>query len=193
MDGTGGTLLDERMRQQLDRGERLIWSGMPKQGVMFRPSDAFAVPFSLMWGGFAIFWEASVLRIGTAPGFFVLWGIPFVAVGLYLIAGRFFYDAFCRARTLYGVTNQRALIISGIWQRNTQSIFLEGLTNINLREAGSGSGTITFGPEPSGFSWNAGGWPGANRNMSPRFEAIDEPRRVLDLIRNAQKTVNQQA
>ena len=187
MDRLGPSANEEQIRQQLDRGERLIWSGAPGQGIILRPSDALAVPFSLMWGGFAIFWETSVIRSG-APGFFALWGVPFVAVGLYLIVGRFFYDSFRRTRTLYGLTNQRALIVSGIWQRNTQSMFLEGLTNINIRETRSNKGTITFGLESNTFNGGFAGWPGANRNTPPRFEEIEDARNVLALIRTAQKS-----
>src|SRR5207248_6281465 len=64
----------------LDSGESLIWSGTPRQGILLRPSDAYMIPFSLLWGGFAIFWEASVLRLsGPNAGFMSIWGIPHLA------------------------------------------------------------------------------------------------------------------
>ena len=67
------------------------------------------VPFSLMWGGFAIFWELSVLQT-DAPAFFALFGIPFVLIGLYLIVGRFFFEAKQRANTFYGAEQVKIVV-----------------------------------------------------------------------------------
>jgi hypothetical protein len=132
----------DQFRPYLGSDERITWTGIPRQGVMFSPSDAFLIPFSLMWGGFAIFWEASVLMSRAGP-FFELWGIPFVAIGLFLIFGRFIADAWVRARTLYVLTNRRALIIKAIGWRSFASAPLG--QSVSLKNQSASRGTIEFG------------------------------------------------
>ena len=111
---------------------------------MLRDSDVYAIPFSLIWGGFAIFWEISVLS-DDAPITFKLFGLPFVGVGLYLIFGRFIFDAIQRSKTYYGVTNERVIIISQLFGKKIKSLDLRTLSEISLDEKPDGSGTITFG------------------------------------------------
>jgi hypothetical protein len=89
-------------------GERLYWRGAPDPGVIFGPEDAYLIPFSLLWGGFAIFWEIGVSRQGLVFG--MVWGIPFVLIGLYLIFGRFFYKRWNRRRTRYAISDQRIIV-----------------------------------------------------------------------------------
>ena len=137
----------------LDPGERVLWAGQPRQGIFFRSSDVFIIPFSLLWGGFAIFWETMVLtqtRHGkNAPApvriIFPLWGIPFVLLGLYLIFGRFFVDSWRRRRTWYGVTDRRALIVRTGPGRSVTSFDLRTIGQVIYQEHADGTGTLMFG------------------------------------------------
>ncbi len=36
--------------RHLESGESLIWAGVPKQGLLLRPADAFMIPFSRCTG-----------------------------------------------------------------------------------------------------------------------------------------------
>jgi len=178
---------ENTLTQHLDRGERLIWSGQPRSGIRLRAQDAFLIPFSIMWCGFAIFWEASVIRTG-APFFFMLWGVPFVCIGLFFVFGRFFLDARSRAHTFYGVTSERVLIVSGLFTQQIKSLQLRTLTDVSLTQRSDGSGTITFGPSHYLNSFfPAGAWPGAGRYAPPAFDLIEHAKEVYDIIRNAQR------
>ena len=170
----------------LDRGERQLWTGAPRRGVVLRPADAFVIPFSLLWAGFVVFWEASVLRSG-GPAFFALWGIPFLFAGAYITVGRFWVDARRRARTAYAVTTERIIIHTGAFSTSTKSLNLRTLSDVTLNERPDGSGTITFGPVPPMAAMYAGtSWPGMPQ--VPSFELIPNARRVYDIIRDAQRS-----
>ena len=73
--------LADELRCELDPQERLIWAGAPRRGLMLERGDLFAIPFSLLWGGFAIFWLYGAVSAG-APLDFCLFGLPFVLIGL---------------------------------------------------------------------------------------------------------------
>lgn len=183
------TALPEEIRAAMAPGERALWWGRPRQGVVLRGSDAFLIPFSLLWCGFAIFWEASVASSGKAPGFFVLWGMPFVAIGLYMVIGRFFAEALQRSRTYYALTPDRVLIVAGVFSRTIKSLSLDTLSDLTLTEGRGGKGSITFGPQsPFGSMFGAApSWPGAQQ-QSPRFDLIDDARIVYERIRSAQRS-----
>ena len=170
----------------LARDEQLLWSGVPRQGLIVSPQDTFLIPFSLLWAGFTVFWEVSVLASGGSR-FFALWGIPFVAMGFYITIGRFFVDRRRRARTSYALTSHRIVIRSG---NSVQSLSLATLTDVSVTERSNRTGTLTFGAVPFPMSVLAGsGWPGVKG--PPMFEQIPEARRVFEQIRTAQQATFQ--
>lgn len=131
--------------------ERVLWAGQPRPGLTFGPGDLFLVPFSLLWGGFAIFWEAGALGFfDNHPEFtlFALFGIPFLVIGQYLIWGRFLYKAYRNRRTFYSLTNQRILIVTLTRTRRLQSLFLQQVPTINKSVRRDGRGSLEFGVLP---------------------------------------------
>jgi len=168
-------------------GETVVWSGRPGQGVRLTARDGLLIPFSLMWGGFAIFWEASVLH-GSAPFFFRLFGVPFVLLGLYFMAGRFLVDAWLRSKTRYAVTNRRILIVRSAPFGSFLSLYLDRLPDVEMTEDSRGCGTLRFGPATP--MWGYGGrggfavWTPA-LDPTPQFIAIDNPQSVFNQIQNS--------
>jgi hypothetical protein len=178
----------DRFRDELNPGERMIWSGQPQQGLILRPADIFMIPFSLLWGGFAIFWE-SIAIAGGAPFFFMLWGIPFVLVGLYMIVGRFFVDSSQRRKTYYALTNERVIIISGIFNQNIKTLAVKKLSEINISTKGNGRGTITFGAShPMAWMYVGSGFPNMGRyQIAPSFDMIEDAKTVYQHIKRLQR------
>src|SRR5690348_16079044 len=151
-------------------GETIQWTGRPNPSVIFHPEDLSMIPFSLMWGGFAIFWllgASGIWNIWANPPdrtfrwFGVIWGTPFVVVGQYLIWGRFVHDRWKKKRTYYAITNRRALIVEhGLHSRNVTAASFETLSTINKRVRSDGIGSIAFGGPVTG-KWRS-------RNSPPR-------------------------
>jgi hypothetical protein len=143
--------VSSKFQPELLSGESLFWAGMPNRSIIFHSDDWYLIPFSLLWGGFAIFWEAGVLGYwghnsrGTPSMFMAIWGIPFIVVGQYMTWGRFLYDAWIKRRTYYGVTNRRILILQEGWKRKTNSTHL--VTIPSIEREGSYTGTLWFGPK----------------------------------------------
>ena len=50
---------EEIISRELNTSEQLLWAGRPPLGLMFRTVEVFLIPFSVLWGGFAIFWTAA--------------------------------------------------------------------------------------------------------------------------------------
>lgn len=177
--------MERELRSHLTHGEKLVWIGRPKTGLKLRGSDTFFIPFSLLWGGFAIFWELTVIATNS-PLIFKLWGIPFVVVGLYLIVGRFFIDAKRRANTMYGITHDRIIIRSGVLSKNIQSFSIKNLPAITIKEKEDKSGTITFGMQSVYYSKRRNSeLPGAGQ--PPQLEFIDNVKSVYDKLIELQR------
>lgn len=174
------------VRNQLGPNETLLWSGQPCKGIVFRASDAAMVPFSLLWGGFAIFWETAAVRSGNPV--MIVWGIPFVIVGLHMIFGRFFTEAKKREKTYYAVTNERAIIIAGWFTSKVTSLNLRTMGDISLEQKSDGSGTVTFGPKNARPWWNnRGSWQFGQQQGAPAFEMIQDAKKVYEIIRGVQR------
>jgi uncharacterized membrane protein len=177
----------DAVASHLSAGERIEWVGRPDPTKHFTRGDVFLIPFSIMWGGFSIFWEASVV-IGGAPAFFALWGVPFVVVGLYFMFGRFMYKAYRKRRTIYAITNRRVMAIVRRRQGETvDATYLRSIPNISTSAASSGRGSVEFGLSSPMFGRYANSgmeffMRGQMASAGISFFDIEDPRGVADLV-----------
>ncbi len=141
--------MDQNLRHSLDSelrlGERVLWAGQP-QGSLLTTADATVIPFSLVFLGFVAFGIQHSLSADTWP--FPLFLLPFLAVGLYLSIGRFVVKAMGRRKTVYAVTNERAIEKVG---NTVRSVRLAQLPPLQVT-AGRTRGTIVFGSTNDGSS-----------------------------------------
>jgi hypothetical protein len=45
---------EDVIARELRRGEKLLWAGQPRGGIRLRGTDAFVIPFSILWPAFAM-------------------------------------------------------------------------------------------------------------------------------------------
>ena len=93
------------------------------------------IPFVLFFLGFAIFWTITASNVGGAFGFF---GLPFIAVGIYLVFGK----GIIGKKTYYVITNKK------IYRSQAGRVDMVDLANLPpMRVVGhqNGAGSIYFG------------------------------------------------
>jgi hypothetical protein len=172
-----------QVQQHLRGNEQLLWRGVPDAGVWFTAEDAFLIPFNIAWCAFAVFWESGVLST-RAPVFPVLWGIPFVALGFYFVAGRFFYKNYRKRRTAYAITSRRAMIVG---PRSFADLPLRHQPVAVKRSRDSRHASVTFSGAllpGSGTGRRGGGrgWvPGPNTGMEVVFRRAPQPFAFYDV------------
>ena len=180
---------EDELRSHLHSGEKLLWAGRPAQGmVLATPRDWSVSAFGVVWLGFAVYniWPTKApdpLKSPVPFASFVATGLLSIGIGIYALIGRFFVDRLYRSRLIYGITDRRAIIISGLRRRSVQSIYLSSLSALTLEERRDGSGTIYFGDPPSylrGAS-GIGFWQG----LGPQFFRIADVKTVYTIAQEA--------
>jgi hypothetical protein len=180
------------IKSEISSSEQLLWFGRPRQGLIFRSSDIWGIPLTLLYLCFLA--ALSHHLWSTASEEFidlyiiVLAGV-FIIFGLYLVIGRFFVDLLQRKKISYGITNERIVIVSGVFSQETNFVNLEGLAEIDIVEDSNGFGTIIFGRDKMDDSYNKWLWEEDRIPVirAPKFRDIPNAKNVHEIIRNAQK------
>ncbi len=163
--------------------ERILWQGRPGTGLSFNADALAKSAFGLFFFGFSIFWIVSAFTATAKSGdgsanVFPLFGIPFVAVGFYLVIGQYFWSVYVRGNTWYSLSDQRAFIARQIF--GTKSLKSYPIAAGTPIEIDMGDTTSMWFAEHKSYSRN---------NMTTRkigFELITGGNDVYQMIRKIQ-------
>ena len=174
-------------------GEKLLWAGRPEQGLRLRLSDLYLIPFGLFWCvlGVAFLWGAFEVGSGYALWFGLPFGLLSLVIGVFIVIGRYFYDAWVRARTVYGLTDRRLVIVSKNPSPTLDLPHLRDITDVSLRKGRGGEGTIQLGTDTVIHSGDR------DYKLTYSLDLIPDAAQVYRLIEHAkarsQRTGNQGA
>jgi hypothetical protein len=143
-----------RAQSELQSGESLCWTGTADPGrsaISALPAAIFGIPFA----GFALFWmntafhATNSMNKSSSNAFtksftvFPLFGLPFLLIGLGIVLAPLW--AYLKGRsTVYAVTNQRIMIITGGNSRSVKSYTPADILGVEHLERPDGSGDIVI-------------------------------------------------
>jgi hypothetical protein len=174
----------QSIRPYLDLGEHVLWTGRPRQGIVFREGDIFIIPFSVLFGGAAVSELSKFLRKTQTGGSTIshaLLLIPAMAIALYLVFGRLVVDAYHGSKLVYAITDRRVIILDSALRNSVTWIELRSLEKQKLVEHEEGRGTIHFGPISKNDTLRLH----AGMTENPTFFQIKNARNVYELLRKA--------
>ena len=177
--------MDSDLKDLLN-GEKLIWSGKPKQGIVFRKNDIFVIPFSILWLLLCFLAISTILKT-QVPNLLLLVVIPIALLGLFFLVGRYVLDVKRRNKIKYWLTDQRIVIKGEKLKNEFKSISTEDLKYVEYKPKKNGFGTIILGDDrEKSFGrfikieelyW-------LNPKRSSRLELIENANNILDKIKS---------
>lgn len=179
----------QRVDDELEPGERVVWAAQPDPKRYARSSWA-VVLFGIPWTAFALFWMAGASGLlwggfgngGNGPGVafslcFPLFGVPFVLIGLGMLTAPYWARR-SAAGTVYAVTDRRAILFTaGFRSRTVKSYRPAELKRISRVERDDGSGDLIL--EEYGYRDSDGD----RRTGRHGFYAIADVKAVERLVR----------
>lgn len=187
--------LQKRLDNELDTGEPLLWAGQPNSRRMAGQTVGL-VFFGIPWTAFAIFWTLTASGIGGlatggvsgrsfGPGAtFGLFGLPFIAIGIGLLTAPL-WMARKAQRTVYAVTDKRAVILEGGFggSFSVRSLAPPLLADRARNQRADGSGDLVF-TRTRQTEWRSTSDGPRSSTSVAGFYAVADVKAVDDLIQD---------
>ncbi|MFZ1684937.1 MAG: hypothetical protein WAU88_12530 [Candidatus Zixiibacteriota bacterium] len=167
----------------LNADERLLWTGKPKAGFILRNADTFMIPASLIFT-YAAIQTYFYLDLYLEFPWTMVTAALLILASFQLLVGRYIWDARKRAKTFYGISDQRIFVIHGRDQSGTESWNLARLGKLRVVKSGFGCQSIDlnyteWAPSGASFLPEAGS---DTQLVSQWFESIEDADEVLKLL-----------
>lgn len=180
--------LKKAVQRELKPEERVLWSEMPIP-TFFTAKNTQLFIFSIVWTLFSVLWTGAASGF-SVPDFkdasdpfqlmrvlFPLFGIPFILIGLGMLTIPFFN--YRKAwKTIYVITDRRAITFDGGWQRTVRSFPPAKLVNIYRKEKNDGTGDVVISYD----EWVDA--EGDRKTEDLGFLRIREPKKVEQVLRD---------
>ena len=183
--------LKEKVDQELQPDERILWMDMPIPKFFTRESkNLFLV--GIVVTSFAIFWTCGAAGF-TIPNFkevsnpsqlvpllFPLFGIPFILIGLIMVLNPL-YTYGKAFKTVYLITDRRAITCEMGWSKTVRSYPPSRLLDIHRKERRDGTGDVIISSEK---------WidkDDVERSRDLGFFEVREPKKVEMMLRDLAK------
>lgn len=193
------TQLESEFSNYLDKEEKILWIGQPKQGFFLKTNDYFILPFIVIWSSVMLVVLSSIEfedMFRRAPAIFrYAWFVGLFGFLFYMIVDRYILDIYRRKTTVYLLTDKRTIVKSGLLSQDINSYDLFSLQSISYTEKRNGSGTITFGEAPSPmftmytFGSRKRKRLSDNYKETPAFQYILDVRAVYSMLMEAKNSL----
>jgi hypothetical protein len=137
--------LQARVNRELKPQETIRWIDQPVPRY-FTPKAKAAFIFPIPWTAFAFFWTAGASFSSAGDGsvgFMALFGIPFILVGLGMLSSPLWAYRIT-LKTVYVITDQRAINFDGGRSTTISSYPPEKLQNVYRNENKDGTGDVVL-------------------------------------------------
>jgi hypothetical protein len=169
------------MENILQENEKILWQGIPKQGILIRDLDILAIPMSIMLFGFSVILDFAIVHFQVSYLFLSL-ALLLNLLFLYLGVFRFLMNANRRKKQQYFVTNKRIIVsyhsVKGVHYKTLPLRNIEGL---DITTEKDGYGFITFGNINPVLPWLFGGYV-LNGDKIYGLELVPDAQQVYELI-----------
>lgn len=179
----------------LEPGESIIWQGQPLGGIVWANALSPIAFMGAFFTAFSLFWIVAAATMTSGQPFpfnlFALFGLPFLAAGLFMLGGHVVLDAYLRSSMWYTLTDRTAFIATNAFGRKSLETY--PLAEMPFLELDDGKpGSIFFSNRVSASTSKS---PRAQGSVTPRvgFRHLADARSLYGQMRGLRRDARARA